>query len=476
MSRFDKLYRQLIFTGFFKRGWGDPALIQDLLHLRMSLSDPRSVQSLQITNELLRNVRVDIEKETRQDGMVFLDASFVSPMHTILPHMMPVECRIAKFQLMYNEKASSNNLPPVALHLAGTGDHYFYRRRVLQGNPLLKGHGINSAFLENPFYGCRKPKDQLRSSVHYVNDIFIMGAALILESWVVLNWLRKNKFGSSLCLTGVSMGGFMASLAAGFWRECPVALVPCLAWSSAAPVFTEGVLADALPWQSLSAQFHATPALREIQRGICRGDYGAKYINGGFSASSSSSSYDDDDDSPILADAIRRMPNLIESPPISNATTTSRNQPTREFSTSSSDTSYVSWGKRTPKGDRDRTPDDRDYPTAKNFMRNLMDQFTHLGNYSPPMDPNLTQFLVATKDGYVPSHANDAFLQRRKQRRGDNSVSISDDMRTVWPGCSTIELRDCGHVGAYLFKQKEYTKVIWSNIEKLNSIYHSPNP
>ena len=354
-----------------------------------------------------------------------------------------------------------------------------------------------------------------------------MGAALILESWVVLNWLRKNKFGSSLCLTGgifillpiiclfiflfasyqlipllgfsvrtisfrsvadsfsscfspsrtgVSMGGFMASLAAGFWRECPVALVPCLAWSSAAPVFTEGVLADALPWKSLSAQFHATPALREIQRGICRGDYGAKYINGGFSASSSSSSYDDDDNSPILADAIRRMPNLIESSPISNATTTSRNQPTREFSTSSSDTSYVSWGKRGPKGGKNQTPDDRDYPTAKNFMRNLMDQFTHLGNYSPPMDPYLTQFLVATKDGYVPSHANDAFLQRRKQRPGDNSVSISDDMRTVWPGCSTIELRDCGHVGAYLFKQKEYTKVIWSNIEKLNSIYHSPNP
>ena len=76
------------------------------------------------------------------------------------------------------------------------------RRRALQGNPLLKEFGVNSAFLENPFYGYRKPKDQLRSSVHYVNDIFIMGAALILESWVVLNWLLTNKLGSTFCLTG----------------------------------------------------------------------------------------------------------------------------------------------------------------------------------------------------------------------------------------------------------------------------------
>jgi len=489
MSRFDKLYRQLIFTGFFKRGWGDPALIRDLLHLRMSLGNPESAYAIKITNELLRNVRVEIEKETRQDGLLFLDASFTSPMHTLLPHMMPVECQTAKFQFMYDEKTSvSTHTPrPVALHLAGTGDHYFYRRRLLQGNPLLKEYGVNSAFLENPFYGCRKPKDQLRSSVHYVNDIFIMGAALILESWVVLNWLRKNDFGSNICLTGVSMGGFMASLAAGFWRECHVALVPCLAWSSAAPVFTEGVLADALPWKSLSAQFHASPALRDIQRDICRGEFGAKYINGGFSASS-----EEDDDcrpslsdgvgrvsnstsSPILEEAIRRMPKLVESSPVSSS---SRTQPTREFSTSSNDESSfsVSWGKRGSRGSSNQDRDGEHYSTAKNFMRNLMDQFTHLGNYSPPMDPHLTQFLVATKDGYVPSHANEAFLRRRKYRREDNSVSISDDMRTVWPGCSTIELRDYGHVGAYLFKQKEYTKVIWSNIEKLNAIYHSPNP
>merc|ERR1719193_2707269 len=143
---------------------------------------------------------------------------------------------------------------------------HYYRRRILQGNSLLKEYGVNSVFVENPFYGYRKPKDQLRSSVHYVSDIFIMGAALILESWVILNWITQNKIGSQFCLTGVSMGGFMASLAAGFWRRSPVALVPCLSWSSAAPVYTDGVLADALPWKSLLAQYLSTPVFQELQQ------------------------------------------------------------------------------------------------------------------------------------------------------------------------------------------------------------------
>ena len=126
MSRFDRLYRQLIFTGFFKKGWGDPAHIKDLLNLRLSLGDPTSAYAIQITNGLLRNVSVEIEKETRQDGVVYVDASFISPLHTIVPHLMPVECQKAKFQFMYNDKTSTPSTP-LALHLAGTGDHYFYR-------------------------------------------------------------------------------------------------------------------------------------------------------------------------------------------------------------------------------------------------------------------------------------------------------------------------------------------------------------
>jgi len=487
MSKLDRLYRQLIFTGFFKKGWGDPSHIKDLLQLRQSLGDPTSAYAIQITNSLLKDVKVEIEKETKQDNVVVIDASFTSPFHTLLPHLMPQECRKAKFQLMYNEQTSTPSTP-LSLHLAGTGDHFFYRRRMLQGNRLLKEYDINSAFLENPFYGYRKPKDQLRSSVHYVTDIFIMGAALILESWVVLNWLKTNRIGSTFCLTGVSMGGFMASLAAGFWRQSPVALVPCLSWSSAAPVYTQGVLADALPWKCLSAQLSNIPAYKELQQCISQGDFGAQYINGGyFPKLSSPSNVAQDLALSLSRNSFEESLNSIPIPSVlpsggtldtSNSANPS-NSPTmpRKFSTSSSipasTVSTTGEGKSIRNLPSNNKTPDKDHVAATVFMQNLMDQFTHLGNYSAPLDNKLTQFLVATLDMYVPSHANDAFTER--QRKEESRMAPTDDMRTVWPGCSTVELKDYGHVGAYLFKQKEYSKVIKSNVDLLRSIYHPPS-
>lgn len=111
--------------------------------------------------------------------------------------------------------------------------------------------------LENPFYGSRKPKGQVRSQLHYVSDLFVMGLALIFECLVLLKWLEGEGLGP-VGLTGISMGGHVssstntrghysvcksllmqnASLTAGVWPK-PVAVVPCLSWSSASCVFTE---------------------------------------------------------------------------------------------------------------------------------------------------------------------------------------------------------------------------------------------
>ena len=49
------------------------------------------------------------------------------------------------------------------------------------------------------------------------------------------------------------MGGNMAALSATVMPR-PVGVVPCLAWTSASLTFTEGVLADAIPWDLLSRQ------------------------------------------------------------------------------------------------------------------------------------------------------------------------------------------------------------------------------
>ncbi len=76
--------------------------------------------------------------------------------------------------------------------------------------PLLKEYGIASIILENPFYGLRKPKEQLRSSLHNVSDLFVMGGALILETLALLHWCEKEGYGP-LGVSGVSMGGHVSS-------------------------------------------------------------------------------------------------------------------------------------------------------------------------------------------------------------------------------------------------------------------------
>ena len=57
--------------------------------------------------------------------------------------------------------------------------------------PMVKEREIGSILIENPYYGLRKPRKQLRSSLFYVSDLFVMGAALILESQVVLAWAKE---------------------------------------------------------------------------------------------------------------------------------------------------------------------------------------------------------------------------------------------------------------------------------------------
>ena len=65
--------------------------------------------------------------------------------------------------------------------------------------------------MENPFYGSRKPSGQVRSQLHHVSDLFVMGLALICECLVLLRWLEGEGIGP-VGLTGVSMGGHVSMM------------------------------------------------------------------------------------------------------------------------------------------------------------------------------------------------------------------------------------------------------------------------
>ena len=99
--------------------------------------------------------------------------------------------------------------------------------------------------IENPYYGLRKPRKQLRSSLFFVSDLFIMGAALILEAW-------EQSFSPLVC-HGISMRGHMASLATAA-SHIPVGLTPCLAATSGSVTFCRGVMSGAINWSQLELE------------------------------------------------------------------------------------------------------------------------------------------------------------------------------------------------------------------------------
>ena len=67
---------------------------------------------------------------------------------------------------------------------------------------------------------------------------------------------------------------------------------------------------------------------------------------------------------------------------------------------------------------------------AVQFMRGIMDEFTHISNYSQPVDCSSIVIIAAQDDAYVP-------------REG------STDLSKLWPE-SEIRYVPTGHVGAYV--------------------------
>lgn len=202
-----------------------------------------------------KNHPVEITKEEVSSDCTIIEGKFKSPLEIHLPGLVPEAARDAHFQMILPKKWESEDYKPVCVHLAGTGDHYYWRRRNLIAKPLLKEANLGAIILENPFYGLRKPQDQIASALHNVSDIFVMGGCLILESLVLFNWCEQQGLGP-LGITGLSMGGHMASLAASNYPK-PLVLVPCLSWSTASSVFTEGVMSYAINWDLLETQYYA---------------------------------------------------------------------------------------------------------------------------------------------------------------------------------------------------------------------------
>ncbi|VDO60097.1 unnamed protein product [Heligmosomoides polygyrus] len=205
----------------------------------------RATRHVPYVNEVSRGVRM-------------LEGRFRSPYAVLFPKQLPGCLQWARFRAHFPAMQRKG----VCIHLAGTGDHSYIRRELGFVRGLLD-EGIGSILLQNPFYADRKPPSQFRSSLENVSDLFVMGGALISECNYMLSWAKSEGYGP-LGISGVSMGGFMASLSATNIRE-PIAVVPCMSWTTARPAFTEGALRAAIKFEHLQQQLEDRDYLSKLR-------------------------------------------------------------------------------------------------------------------------------------------------------------------------------------------------------------------
>ncbi|GBM90411.1 Protein ABHD18 [Araneus ventricosus] len=146
-SKLDAIYRSIMLAKFFTKGWGKPENLKRLFAFRKVISNRETCRHL-----VDPDYPVVIDKVEKYPNYQLLDGHFLSPFVNHLPEVVPEESRIARFQVLLPITWNSEVVRPICLHLAGTGDHFYWRRRMLMARPLLKEAGIASILLENPFY------------------------------------------------------------------------------------------------------------------------------------------------------------------------------------------------------------------------------------------------------------------------------------------------------------------------------------
>ncbi|XP_040106464.1 protein ABHD18 isoform X3 [Oryx dammah] len=421
VSKLDILYRRLLLTKLFIRGWGRPEDLKRLFEFRKIIGNRERCQNL-----VSSDYPVYIDKIEEQSDCKILDGHFVSPMAHYVPDIMPIESVIARFQFIVPKEWNSK-YRPACIHLAGTGDHHYWRRRTLMARPMIKEARMASLLLENPYYGCRKPKDQIRSSLKNVSDLFVMGGALVLESAALLHWLEREGYGP-LGMTGISMGGHMASLAVSNWPK-PMPLIPCLSWSTASGVFT------------------TTDSFKMGQEFVKRFPSSADKLTN-LNLVSRTLNLD------MTGQVVSPKP--VECHKSSKTSISATSEGLLLQDTSKMDcfnqtlsTNKSSYTSCRPQSCHLLSKEQRRNNLQKEsliFMKGVMDECTHVANFSVPVDPSLIIVVQAKEDAYIP-------------RTGVRSL------QEIWPGCE-IRYLEGGHISAYLFKQGLFRRAIYDAFER----------
>ncbi|KFM73744.1 hypothetical protein X975_15343, partial [Stegodyphus mimosarum] len=130
LSKLDAIYRSIMLAKFFTKGWGKPDNLKRLFAFRKVISNRETCQHL-----VESDYPVIIDNVEKHPNYQILDGHLLSPFVNHLSEVVPEESKIARFQVLLPNVWPFEPLRPICLHLAGTGDHFYWRRRILMARP-----------------------------------------------------------------------------------------------------------------------------------------------------------------------------------------------------------------------------------------------------------------------------------------------------------------------------------------------------
>jgi dienelactone hydrolase len=190
----------------------------------------------------------------RSLGGLLVEGSFESP-----EERLPDCARVARVRMLLPEGEPR----ALAVHLAASGDQGF-AVRLRFAAPLL-ARGIGAVVLENPYYGERRPANQVGPAVRSVSDLHLMGAATFQEGRALLRWAREGLGLPLVGVTGFSMGGQLAAMV-GASVPYPCAVVPMAPTCSPDSVLKRSFVRHVAHWAALAGEGEDAEAAR---RGLC---------------------------------------------------------------------------------------------------------------------------------------------------------------------------------------------------------------
>ncbi|KAL1261785.1 hypothetical protein QQF64_007050 [Cirrhinus molitorella] len=261
----------------------------------------------------------------------------------------------------------------------------------------------------------------------------------------------------------------MASLAVTNWPK-PIPLIPCLSWTTASSVFTTGVLSRAVNWRELEKQYAAHTVYEEEIINMLEYCGTDSFRMGQEFVKNAPGSFD------RLTDLYLTHDLLDLHSPKRDHQMGLRSTCSQPGTGDHASDSALLMGRRERDGlDQMLSAVSSSRPHldmlhAKNitcgagqrhslqreslcFMKGVMDECTHIANFSVPVDPSLIIIVQAKEDAYVP-------------RTGVRSL------QEIWPGCEVRYLNG-GHVSAYLFKQGLFRQAIYDAYDRFLQKYSS---